>query len=163
MKITKRQLERIIKKNLVEVSWVSQGWDTLKDTASAGIDAARDGEIIDLLYNPIVDRINEFNYSDGVCDNYNCDGNDWADKITTQLKNHKLIEKANVSDIAWKLPGAIKLIVGGGQPKSGTVIADVMGILDQFSPETLVKEEVDLNSMFDQVLTVLQNHGLAEY
>ena len=166
MKITRQQLRKIIKEGLAEANWITKGWDAVVDTGEAVVDAARSKaieEIINMLYGPIVDRINEYNYSNGVCDSYNCDGTHWADLITSQLKNHELIEKANVTDITLQLPGAIKLVVGNGQPKPGTVMSDVMDVLDQFSPETLVTEEVDLNNLFSSVLHVLQKHGLAEH
>ena len=165
--VTRKQLRRIILESLNEgmLDWAADAYDTAKAYASDPRQAAID-DIIELLYEPIKDRINGYKYSPGVCKqdggNFNCNGDYWAGRISAQLKSHDIIKKANVSDIVLMLPSAIARQVAGKDAKAGSAEYEIMEILNAFNPEQLVKKEIDLNILFSDILNVLQEHGLAD-
>jgi hypothetical protein len=95
MKLTRNQLKKIIVETLFSESFV-------RDTTVSGI--------ISLLTPVIVKVFNDYEYAPGICDDYNCNGEELANNFITILKNHEIIDAAHVSTILTKLPAYLRIL-----------------------------------------------------
>ena len=88
MKLTLNEL-----KSIIELSLFNENY--LRDKAISGI--------ISLLRPAVETTFENYNYTEGICDQYDCNASRLADQFIDALKNHEIIQAANVVDILKKL------------------------------------------------------------
>ena len=147
MKLTLNQL-----KSIIELSLFNENY--LRDKAISGI--------ISLLRPAVETTFENYNYTEGICDQYDCNASRLADQFIDALKNHEIIQAANVVDILKKLTYLVPKITAGSFPSAGTAEGDVMALLKKYTPQQIVIGNANPEDILDKIHDILADYGLAD-